>query len=435
MKHNLLYFLLFFLTISCSPKKQRPQIAAPNAANAILYQLNVRDFTTEGTFKAMLARLPEIKSLGVNTVILAPIHPIGQKNRTGTLGSVYATTNFKGIHPDLGTAIDFQNLIDSCHTLGLHVLLEWEATQVAADHPWLTSQKAWIKRDSSYFPMNPSAGVAKLQLTDSALRQELTQNMAYWVDTFAIDGYFATSAAEFPASWWSKTIQTLKAHRAVLLVANAAEPALAQAGFDLLADDQLYKQLNTLFQPASTSNPQLSSMKTLTGHFHSLSKLAGPAADSAPSPLFQERKSAMLAFLFSAISPGAPFIVAGEEVGHKQTRSYSDKNQILWASNPDIRSYYSELLKIRAQTSSLNEADFRQDSLSHSKILLIRRGKGLNTVYSLINTSDSLANVQIPLELQGKRFTDLYTGRSVLLEKELLMLEYSFYLLKEAAAS
>ena len=55
--------------------------------NAVIYQLNTRQFTPEGTFRAAQAQLPRLKTLGIDVIWLMPIHPIGVTGRKGSLGS------------------------------------------------------------------------------------------------------------------------------------------------------------------------------------------------------------------------------------------------------------------------------------------------------------------------------------------------------------
>ena len=55
--------------------------------SSVVYEMNVRQQSQEGTFAAAEARLPFLKELGVDIVWLMPIHPIGEKGRKGTLGS------------------------------------------------------------------------------------------------------------------------------------------------------------------------------------------------------------------------------------------------------------------------------------------------------------------------------------------------------------
>ncbi len=431
MKKTSWLLLSLLILTACGKKKPTFQLDPPVPAKAILYHLNVRDFSPEGTFKGMQNRLPELKNLGINTIILAPIQPIGLKNRQGNAGSLYATADFKGIHPDLGTTSDFHELLDSCHASGLYVILEWDATSTAADHPWLSSHPSWYINDSLSYPINPNSATAKLNLGDSLLLQELSEQMNYWVDTMGIDGFYASSAEAFPKQWWSKTISRLEETKPLLLLAKYIDNSVVASGFDLISNELLGQQLEKLLNKSSEM-PVFTSMPLGINTI-----IARDSLGSLRLPVFHygNRKAALIAALMPIILPGQPIIYGGEEVGHASPLLATEKNFILWGANADIRNFYSSLLQLRNNQEAFQSDFMTQVSLNNSQLLLIRRGNGLGTVHCLINPTDSLANLHVPLDLQGKRFTDCFTGRSVLLEKELLMLEYSFYLLKADAAS
>ena len=93
--------------------------------NATIYQLNTRQFSAEGTFRAAEKELPRIKALNVDIVWLMPIHPIGEKNRKGTLGSPYAVQDYLKVNPEFGTLDDFKHFVATAHQLGFKVILDW----------------------------------------------------------------------------------------------------------------------------------------------------------------------------------------------------------------------------------------------------------------------------------------------------------------------
>src|SRR5262245_10063069 len=70
---------------------------------AIIYQINTRQFTPDGTLRAATREIPRLKALGVDILWLMPIHPIGEKNRKGSLGSPYSVRDYRGVNPELGT--------------------------------------------------------------------------------------------------------------------------------------------------------------------------------------------------------------------------------------------------------------------------------------------------------------------------------------------
>ena len=88
--------------------------------DAVLYQLNTRQFTPEGTFKAAQKQLPRLAAMGVDIIWLMPIHPIGEAGRKGSLGSPYAVRDYRAVNPELGTEAEFRAFIDEAHRLGLH---------------------------------------------------------------------------------------------------------------------------------------------------------------------------------------------------------------------------------------------------------------------------------------------------------------------------
>ena len=87
--------------------------------DATIYELNLRQFTREGTLAAAERELPRLKSLGVGIVWLMPIHPIGEKNRKGGRGSPYSVRDFRAVNPDYGTLDDLRSFVKTAHALGL----------------------------------------------------------------------------------------------------------------------------------------------------------------------------------------------------------------------------------------------------------------------------------------------------------------------------
>ena len=162
-------FILFFLTLLSGCTKN-PDTASPSASqanpyqpipyvklkhpewskNAIIYQINTRQFTQEGTFRAAEKQLPRLKELGVDIVWLMPIHKIGEKNRKGTLGSPYAVQDYYSVNPEFGTLDDLKHFVDAAHQQHMYVILDWVANHTAWDnilvreHPeWYRAMSAW----------------------------------------------------------------------------------------------------------------------------------------------------------------------------------------------------------------------------------------------------------------------------------------------------
>ena len=118
------------------------------ANNATIYEVNIRQYTEAGTFKAFEAHLPRLQKLGVKILWLMPIHPISELKRNGSLGSPYAVANYKGINPEFGNEADFKSLVNKAHSFGFKVILDWVANHSGWDNPWIAN-KSWYHTDGS----------------------------------------------------------------------------------------------------------------------------------------------------------------------------------------------------------------------------------------------------------------------------------------------
>ena len=124
-------------TFAAPPAARPPATTStirPGRRNASLYEINLRQFTPEGTFAAAQAQLPRLKTLGVDILWLMPIHPIGQKQRKGPLGSPYAVRDFMAVNPEYGTLDDLKRFVAEAHRLGLHVILDWVGNHTSWDN-------------------------------------------------------------------------------------------------------------------------------------------------------------------------------------------------------------------------------------------------------------------------------------------------------------
>ena len=144
--------------------------------SATIYEVNVRQFSKEGTFEKVTNDLPRLKKMGVDIVWLMPIHPIGVKNRKGTLGSYYAVKDYKGVNPEFGDLSDFKALVKKAHKLKMKVIIDWVANHSSPDNVWLEQGfKEWYTLDSNG-NVQPTIGtdwwdVADLNFDNSLMRQ------------------------------------------------------------------------------------------------------------------------------------------------------------------------------------------------------------------------------------------------------------------------
>ena len=134
---KLFFAALGLLCLASCAKQPCCQLEHPcYAYDATIYELNTRQLTEEGTFKAAEAVLPALKEIGVDIIWIMPIQKIGVLERKGSLGSYYAITDYCTLNPEFGTRADFEHFLAEAHKLGLKVILDWVANHTAPDSEW-----------------------------------------------------------------------------------------------------------------------------------------------------------------------------------------------------------------------------------------------------------------------------------------------------------
>ncbi|MBP6677078.1 MAG: hypothetical protein KA185_17495, partial [Vitreoscilla sp.] len=224
--------------------------AAPNTTHlpwtrsANIYEVNIRQYTPEGTLNAFAAHLPRLRKMGVDILWLMPIQPIGQVNRKGGLGSYYAIRDYTAVNPEFGTVADFKRLVAQAHALGFKLILDWVANHTAWDHPWTATHKHFYKlnEQGEVFAVTFNAGTPQVEYwTDvvglnykiPALWDAMIEAMAFWVKEADIDGFRCDVAGLVPTPFWNRARAELDAIKPMFMLAEWSEPDLHEQAFDM----------------------------------------------------------------------------------------------------------------------------------------------------------------------------------------------------------
>ena len=205
--------------------------------SAVLYELNIRQFTAEGTFNAAIERLPFLRSIGVDAIWMMPIYPIGVEGRKGSLGSYYSIRDYKGVNSEFGTEDDLRAFISAAHAMGIKVLLDWVANHTARDARWITERAAdWYERDEQGVAKVPWdwTDTAKLNYANHDVWRGQIDAMRYWVEEFGVDGFRCDMAMLVPIEFWQEVSEEL--HRIkddIFMLAEAEEDNLFDRAFNM----------------------------------------------------------------------------------------------------------------------------------------------------------------------------------------------------------
>jgi len=207
------------------------------AKNATIYEMNIRQYTPEGTFNAIRPHLDRLSEMGVKIVWLMPIHPISKTKRKGTLGSYYAVSGFRDVNPEYGTLYDLKVLVNEMHNRDMKVILDWVPHHTGWDHPWITEHPEYYSKDSLgniIDPINEETGepwgwtdVAELKLDNPEMRKAIISDMAYWIKEAGIDGFRVDHAHGLPDDYWDAVSDSLARLKTPLfMLAEGEEPRL-----------------------------------------------------------------------------------------------------------------------------------------------------------------------------------------------------------------
>ncbi|MEM9573066.1 MAG: alpha-amylase family glycosyl hydrolase [Pseudomonadota bacterium] len=402
------------------------QIDHPDwADDAVIYQINTRQFTPEGTFKAAQAQLPRLKHLGVDILWLMPIYPIGEQNRKGTLGSPYAVKDYFGVNPELGSEDDLRAFIDAAHALGFNVILDWIANHTAWDNPMVTAHPDWYetdwKGDFHPTPWTDWADIIDLDYSNPELRAYKTRALRYWVEEFDIDGYRADVAGYVPLDFWETVRAELDQIKPVFMLAEWQQRDLHRSAFDATygwawkeAAQRIAKGQSDAgdlrgFLGDQISTWPLDAYRMLYTENHDQN-----AWDGSTGAIYGDAYHAMLTLSF--VTEGIPLIHNGQEVGNQDQLEFFERDPIAWGDyqHPD-----GDLIRKLIQTKKANQALHNGaaggriipvSTDNPSQVLSFAREKDGNRVLIFFNLSDQPADFQITDGPAAGAWTDALTG-------------------------
>ena len=342
----------------------------PWSRQASIYEVNLRQFTPEGTLRAFEAQLPRLQRLGVGIVWLMPLQPIGVKNRKGLLGSYYAIRDYTAVNPEFGTLDDCKRVVRRAHALGLKVILDWVANHTAWDHPWTTEHPERYKKNAQgeIYPVTftPEGGpveswddVVGLDYADRGLWDAMAEAMLFWLRECDLDGFRCDVAGLVPTPFWDHLRPRLEAVKPVFMLAESDQPELHAKAFDMSYDWALYETLKKIAQ-GQAGAAELRSWWTkrqdkypadaigmnFTGN-HDTNSWAGSDAE-----LYGSQAAFKAMAVLAATLPGMPLVYGGQESFFGKRLQFFEKDPIAWGSYP-LAAFYTRLLALQKRHPAL----------------------------------------------------------------------------------
>ncbi|MCF8362429.1 MAG: alpha-amylase [Prolixibacteraceae bacterium] len=434
---KLFYLSIAILFIACNPAQQEKKAecvalgteeisAQANypvwSDDAVIYEVNVRQYTPEGTFKAFEEHLPRLKELGVEILWFMPIYPISEKNRKGTLGSYYAIADYKAVNPEFGNFDDFKSLVEKAHEMGFKVLLDWVANHTGWDHHWIEEHPEWYTTDSTgniITPVEDWSDVADLNYDNHEMRAAMIDALQYWVAEANVDGYRCDVAGMVPVDFWNNARVALDSIKPVFMLAeDEAEPELLNKAFNMNYGWEFHHIMNSIaqgeagvddvkgyFAKVDSIYPQGSYMMHFTSN-HDENSWNGTVYER-----MGDATETMAALSFTL--PGMPLIYSGQEAGLDKRLEFFEKDEINW-SEPALHAFYEKLVDAKQANPALwNGCAGGNISFFYNNddVLIFHREKEGNKIVGIFNLSEKEQEVSGLTDEYSGSYSDVMTSK------------------------
>ena len=413
------------LALASCCKKQSPH---PEwTYSSVVYEVNIRQFSPEGTFAGVEAQLPRLKELGVDVLWLMPMYEIGTVERKGSLGSYYAISDYKKVNPEFGTMDDFQGLLDAAHALGFKVILDWVANQTAPDHVWMTEKPAeFYERDAD------GNAIWEYDWTDTRSLNYENQEvwwaqddaMRFWLEK-GVDGFRCDAAGEVPAEFWKGILPKMnKDYPEIYLLAEAERDNLADPAetFDANYAWELHHLLNSLSQGNKTvldlKEYVARDLERFGKQAFRLTFTSNHDENSWAGTEF-ERMGAYAdacAVLCFTLPGSQPLIYTGQEIGLNRRLAFFEKDPITdWSAN-EYTCFWKKLVELKHNNPALAAGEKGGDitwwevPVPETVVAFSREVKG-NQVIVIANFGKEAYNPVF--NLPGAQYTNHFTGEKI----------------------
>lgn len=425
-------------TSTDSVQYNTPFAGVPDARDAMIYQVNMRCFSSTHNFQGVISRLDSIKDLGINVIYLMPVYPVGVLK---SVNSPYCVKDYLAVNSEFGTLTDLRALVDGAHSRGMSVILDWVANHTAWDNAWIKNT-TWYVQNSSGVIQSPSgySDVAQLNFQNADMRKEMIKDMKYWVYTANCDGFRCDYADGPPADFWKQAIDTLrniKTHK-LLMLAEGTRADHYASGFNFTFGFRFYGQLKTVFsnnQPV-TGIDNINSQEFPSGNtdmnlvVRYITNHDVNSSDGTPLDLFGGSTGSMAAFVVAAYMKGVPMVYNGQEVGtpYRLTFPFTGAT-INWTLNPGTVAEYKKIIAFRNNSTAIRRGTLA--SYDNADICAFTKTSTTQTVLVLSNLRNITVNFTLPAALTNSVWQDAFTGNSISLNTQVTLSPYSYMVMKK----
>ncbi len=449
MKNFTVLIALAFLFASCSQQAEdtsETPVVSKTPATSILekvkdkniYEVNIRQYSKEGTFNAFKEHLPRLKSMGVDILWVMPIQPIGEKNRKGGLGSYYSIQNYTAINPEFGTLEDWNALVEEAHNLDMMVILDWVANHTSWDHVWIDKDDTYYTKDSLgniVAPVEDWSDVADLNYDNMDMQNNMIADMRYWIKTSNIDGFRCDVAGEVPMTFWNRAKDSLDVDKSVFMLAEWDEPKMHDHAFHMTYGWGFHHEMNELAKGNKDVPDMVAFLNEDFNKFDAsairMNFTSNHDENSWNGTVKERFGDAREAFaVLAATVQGMPLVYSGMEAGLDKRLLFFEKDTIDF-SNLKYEAFYKKLLQLKKDNEALWNGSFGGqpnffDMGNNKDVIGYHREKNGNEVLVIINFRADSVELNIPSDFHGN-IKDEMSGKDIRLNVDTVIGPYQYW--------
>ncbi len=383
--------------------------------NAVIYEVNLRQYSDSGNVTSFARELPRLKDLGVDILWMMPIHPISQKDRKGTLGSYYAVADYTAFNPEFGTIDQFKDMVKQAHDQGMKVILDWVPNHSGRDNKWVTEHPDWYEKDSlgNMVGVYDWTDVYCFDYSNPEMRKGMIDAMKFWLTEVDVDGFRCDVAMEVPTDFWDEARPQLEAAKpGIFMLAEASKPELQKNGFDMGYN----WPMKDLFSEIAATSGQYT-FKGADGkvrefpekHAADIKTLLDSQAQDYPKDTYlmnmvtnhdlnswegtEFDRLGNLTSAFAVLSytlPGMPMMYTGQETGMNRAFEFFEKDKApAWEPRNEYFTFYQNLNKLKhsqeALAAGLEGGEMVIYPTENPDLFIFSREKGDSKVVVLTN--------------------------------------------------
>jgi len=411
-----------------------------------VYEVNVRQYTTEGTFNAFAKHLDRLRQMGVQILWFMPLNPISKVDRKGTLGSYYAVSDYAAINPEFGTMSDWKNLVKTIHAKGMKVIMDWVPNHTGGDNRWLTEHPDFFVKDST-----GKAAIAadwsdtrQLNYSNPVMQDSMINAMKFWIANSGIDGFRCDVAWNIPGSFWKKCITQLKKMKNVFMLAEGDNPYLHESGFDATYPWEMFHKMVEIakgerpaFALDSIKNKYDTAYPKNALEMYFTSNHDENSWNKADFGTFPGAAHAPFAVFTQTMIRSVPLIYSGQEEPVLRAIQFFEKDPMQFKKFQRA-DFYKTLLNLRKRNEALaGDASFRKVNVGDDKaVYAFVREKAGKKIFVILNLSVNQQTITVrDKSLWGNPYNVFIGAKKRLTGKQWMMEPWGYAVYEYVPAS